>query len=405
MIEPLKKAHANCYTDRWRIHIPYYVARVVPGFAPIERAYGYYVGFNLLSRSQESLGNRVEIHTPVNGHLGHDDGSRENTDDGSILREIDGFPCYIHNTPRPSYLTFPAKLSRALMDSDIDLVHSHTRIGLPMSRLGFKRIHLAHLHGLPYSATETGFGTSTYDIEACTYIRAFLGEVDHVICYCDGLARRVVELFRLSPSKVSVIYNGVDPRIYRNGTGGDTIFRESICSGSRPIVLFVGRAEPIKGTKEFLASLPEIFREIPDVSVVVVGSGWDRLLGDWDGNGRVTVIPHLDYRKMGDIYRAADIHVALTKVYGSQKTTIEAASCGTPVVATDNIDNRKILGNCGFYVDPKNPEEISAGVISVLRNGCSQRELRHVAERVRGEFSWEAAALRCQQLYSRLCDL
>jgi glycosyltransferase involved in cell wall biosynthesis len=317
---------------------------------------------------------------------------------------IDGLPCYIHHTPRPSYLTFPAKLSKILMDTDVDLVHSHSRIGLPISRLGFKRIHLAHLHGLPYSATEAGYGTSTYDLEAYAYMRAFLGEVDFVVCYCDGLARRVVELFGLSPSKVSVIYNGVDPRICHDGTDGPA-FRERIGADESPIVLFVGRAEPIKGTMEFLDSLPSIFREFPEASVVVMGTGWDRLLEGWSNHGRITVIPHLEHGKMGDAYRAADVHVAVTKVYGSQKTTIEAASCGTQVVATDNVDNRRILGDSGIYVDPTSPADISAGVIGALRNGSNARELHQTARRIKERYSWDASAAKCQRLYAHLCDL
>ncbi len=372
--------------------MPYYVARVLPDFMPIRDAYGYYVGFNRLSEAQVALGDRVDIHCPAGGEAELD----------PCPQQIDGLPCFFHAAPKGRYFTFPAKIARRLKDSDIDLIHAHTRIGLPVKAFGFDGKLVVHLHGLPYYATEPDLGYTRYDIYAYLYMRAYLRKADMVICYCRSLAHRVVELFDIEPEKVRVVYNGIDASLCERplpcleSRGG---------MGDRSVVLFVGRAEPIKGTFEFLESLTMLGEWKDDIRVVFVGSGWAETLRDVDLPMETTVLPHVSHRQINRLYENADVHVAVTKAFGYQKTTMEAISCGTSVVATDNQDNRAICGDSGFYVDPFQPQDIAEGVRRALSSPPTWRQMRKDAQRVRRSFTWKRAAQECHVIYHQLCDI
>jgi len=375
---------------------------VVPDFLPLSKAYGYYVSFNLLSKAQQEIGNRVEVFLPqTNERAGKRCGAGAN-----FRIEMDGLYCHLLSVSRPLYFTFPARIVRELKSSDLDLIHSHARIGLPISALRVGKPHVVHLHGLPYFAVERHhLGLRRYDLEAYLYMRAFLRKVDFVISYCKGLSRRVSEVFKIPASKIATVYNGIDPSVHRSHGGKAQRLRDILGIRGSPMVLFVGRAEPIKGAKEFVESVALVKKKVPDLVVVAVGSGWERFLYNWQASLKVLVVPHVSYSEIGEFYRAADVHVAITKVYGYQKTALEAVACGTPVVAADNPDNRFVCRDTGFYVDPLKPSSIADGILRAILHPPTRSSLRSNAVRVRTTFTWKKSAERCQKVYEKLCDI
>jgi glycosyltransferase involved in cell wall biosynthesis len=85
-------------------------------------------------------------------------------------------------------------------------------------------------------------------------------------------------------------------------------------------------------------------------------------------------------------------------------TTLEAMSCGTPVVATKFGGIRKNLKNeyDAMMVDPTNEEQFSEAMTRILTDGeLSQRLIENGLKTIRERFSWEAIAATTLEFYQR----
>lgn len=358
------------------------IARVVPGFLPIKDAYGYYVTFAMLSKAQQDLGNEVTIFSPTSG---------PNAFDG-------GFDVTRVANPPPAYFAFGSLLSRRLRNFDV--IHGHARAALPLAALSVGPPVVIHLHGLPYGITEQSKAFDAHDATAFGYYRAFLRRADAVITYCESLRRKVIDLFRLDPGRVTHVPNGVQGEFFE----GKDDARGELGLNEQPVVLYVGRFSEIKGIFEFLKSIPMILRRLPEVKVLFVGCNakLPSYLARHRISGSCISVPHVPYDAMGRYYRSADVHVALSKVYGYQKTVLESIAAGTPVVSSDYPDSRTIAGRAGIYADPGDPSGIADAVCSALCDRRIKLEARIRSREILRNYTWSATARRLEMVYEAL---
>lgn len=101
-------------------------------------------------------------------------------------------------------------------------------------------------------------------------------------------------------------------------------------------------------------------------------------------------------------YSAADMFVCPSRVESFSQTTLESMACGTPVVgfSVGGIPDMVEHGVNGYLAAPQNPEELAAGIASLLRDEELRRNMgqagRKKAER---EFSSDVIARRYISLY------
>lgn len=81
---------------------------------------------------------------------------------------------------------------------------------------------------------------------------------------------------------------------------------------------------------------------------------------------------------------------------------VEAAACGTPVVATCNSPLPQLLAGGGYFVDPLQPEQLAAALISLLDDEDRRRSLGETALRRASELTWPRAAGQFRALLGRL---
>lgn len=212
-------------------------------------------------------------------------------------------------------------------------------------------------------------------------------------------------------SRLEVIANGIDLERF------DQLERSPERAG--PTIALVGRVVPIKDAKAFIQAVSIIQREIPDVSVLVIGPTDEdheyfnecRLmvdaleLGDTIRfTGRVNI---LDYLPRIDV-------VVLTSVSEAQPLVLlEAGAAGIPCVATDVGSCREIiegapdevpqLGPGGRVAPPMAASEIGAAVVELLRDETIRSRFGEtLRRRVERHFSSEASAERYARLYREL---
>jgi D-inositol-3-phosphate glycosyltransferase len=231
--------------------------------------------------------------------------------------------------------------------------------------------------------------------------------------------------YAASPERIEVVPPGVDHAFFSPGDrdgaraalGWCEPGRISVDGGRRasqgPILLFVGRIQPLKGLDVAVAALAELDR--PDAQLVVVGgpSGIEgpgelarvRDLIDALGvTGQVRFVEPQPHHLLSTWYRAADVVLVPSRSESFGLVALEAAACGRPVVAAAVGGLRTIVdhGRTGFLVEERRPDAYAAWVAEILDDtGLAAQLARQARERATG-YTWSTAAARLRRLYGDL---
>jgi D-inositol-3-phosphate glycosyltransferase len=115
----------------------------------------------------------------------------------------------------------------------------------------------------------------------------------------------------------------------------------------------------------------------------------------------VDPVPH---HLLSTYYRAADVVLVPSRSESFGLVALEAAACGTPVVAAAVGGLRTLVedGRTGFLVEGRDPAAFAACTEQLLSSPALAAELsRQAAQRARG-FTWSTAAGRLRRVYGDL---
>jgi D-inositol-3-phosphate glycosyltransferase len=236
---------------------------------------------------------------------------------------------------------------------------------------------------------------------------ASLGCSDAVLASCSVEAAQLVRLYGVEPSRIEVIAPGVDRAFF--GPGDQAQARRAVgWPAEVPVILFVGRIQPLKGLVvaiEALALLAGRGGRAGSARLVVIGGssgprGDDELakiqdLIARDGLGeRVTMVPPQRHELLSTYYRAADACVVPSRSESFGLVALEAAVCGTPVVAsavgglTTLVDH----GRTGYLVGPNDAAGFAHYLGELLDDRALARLLGAAASERNLGYTWAGAA-------------
>jgi glycosyltransferase involved in cell wall biosynthesis len=196
------------------------------------------------------------------------------------------------------------------------------------------------------------------------------------------------------PKRFMVIDNGInikkfhpDAAIYRQVRAELGISEDAI------VVIHVARVDPMKDHANFLAAMARV----PTVIGILVGSGTQDL--SLPPNVRALGLRHDVERLLA----AADV-IASTSAFGEgfSNAIAEGMSAGLIPIATDVGDSRRIIGDVGTVVPPRDPDAFSQAIAAVASLPKDERSRRGVLarERILSHFALDLAIDRYFQLYA-----
>src|SRR3954471_12368179 len=302
----------------------------------------------------------------------------------------------------------------------VDLVHSHTwyanMAGL-LAALVHGVPHVVTAHSLeprrPWKADQLGGG---YRLSSWVERSAYLA-ADAVIAVSHGMRADVLDAYPdLDPARVRVVGNGVDADAYRPVEAPDVV-RGLGVDPDRPYALFVGRITRQKGVMHLLAAAEQL---PADVGLVLCAGAADT---PGERQQVADAVTALQSRRSGVVWieamqpreqlvpliTGATVFV-LPSVYEPLGiVNLEAAACGTAVVASDVGGIPEVVddGRTGLLVhyDPADPAAFERGLaeaISELLREPDRAAAMGAAgrERVLAEFGWPAIAQQTVEVYN-----
>ncbi len=219
--------------------------------------------------------------------------------------------------------------------------------------------------------------------------RQFVNRLDGVTVVSPSVLRALSRYFDLD---ARVIPNGVDtgmfnpdvPRMARFGTDKRTI-------------LFLGRFDPRNGFPFMLRAFAEVRRRIRDVRLVVVGTGpleamYTRMVPDEMRDDVHFEGPALLNRP--SYYATADVFCSPISIASFGITLLEAMACGTPIVATDNVGYRDLLGPAEGLLVPYEVNAFADAIVQMLSDDRLRVAMREAGLRKAEQYSWPCVVTR-----------
>ncbi|MFM7262541.1 MAG: glycosyltransferase [Acidimicrobiales bacterium] len=238
-----------------------------------------------------------------------------------------------------------------------------------------------------------------------------IGCSDAICVSCTEEERQFVSLYGNPPGNIEIVSPGVEHAFFAPGDRRGA--RTALGLGDGPVLLFVGRIQPLKGVDVAVQTLAELGD--PRAILLVVGgaSGAEgvaemahvRGLVDSLGlGGRVRFVDPQPHHILSTYYRAADLVLVPSRSESFGLVALEAAACGTPVVASAVGGLITIVehGRTGFLVPDRDPAGFAAHAGRILGDDAFARAMsRAAAEKARG-YTWAFAAARLRRVYADL---
>jgi D-inositol-3-phosphate glycosyltransferase len=304
------------------------------------------------------------------------------------------------------------------LDGPVDAIHANYWLS------GIAGHTLKHRLGLPLVSTfhtldRVKAEASPEDIDEAEPERRALAEAsiiacsDVVLASCAVEVNQLVELYGADPDRVRIVAPGVDHAFFSPGDQHQARLATGLV-GSGPLLLFVGRIQPLKGVDVAIRALGELrARGLSDARLVIIGgpsgAGGDRevellreLVSDLDLGSQTTFVPPQRHELLSSYYRAADCTLVPSMSESFGLVALEAAACGTPVVAsavgglTSLVDD----GVTGFLVEPRDVQGFADGVERLWSRPELMAEVRAAAARRAGGYTWAGAAASLRDIYA-----
>ena len=241
-----------------------------------------------------------------------------------------------------------------------------------------------------------------------------IGCSDAILASSFDEAARLERLYGADASRVEIVHPGVDHEVFHPGDWHrDRAAARAPLGADGPLLLFVGRIQPLKGADVAVRTLARLRTEGASLLIVGGPSGRDgaaelrrvRALVDELGlEERVRFVAPQPHTSLPDFYRAADVCLVPSRSESFGLVALEAAACGTPVVAAAVGGLCTIVddGTTGYLVDGRDPEGYAARVDHLLARPERAAAMGRAAAAEALRYSWSITAARLRRLYADL---
>jgi glycosyltransferase involved in cell wall biosynthesis len=213
----------------------------------------------------------------------------------------------------------------------------------------------------------------------------------HVVVLNHADRDHLVSIRGLSPHRVSIVPNGVDPGL----------FDVPRSSAGHLRALFLGAWLERKGVGELVDAWKGLHAGRPSARLTIAGTGSASSLDYFPETCRdsISCIPHVPREELPGLLASHDVLVMPSWFEGMPLVALEAAAAGLAVVATripgvvDVFRSPRPESDGGILIDRANPDQLVVALDRLVADPEMLSGLQTAARRRASELPWSAAGL------------
>lgn len=296
------------------------------------------------------------------------------------------------------------RLRRLVRDHDIVHLNGHWTILNAVIYL------LTLIEQKPYAVSPVGaltlFGRSRTLKSVYNFVigRSLIRNASVHIAVTPSEVRQFAD-YGVEPSNVSVIPNGVDAESFATVDPGSFRVRHALANA--PLILFMGRLNPIKGPDLLLDAFIQVAERFASYLLVFAGpnEGMEAGLREtalrYGISDRVRFIGYVGGGEKIAAYRSATLLVIPSRMEAMSIVVLEGGAAGVPVLITDQCDFNVVEEIGGGRVVMAEATVIAEGLDAMLSDaGNLPNAGQRLRNLVRRDFTWDVAASRLSSLFA-----
>jgi glycosyltransferase involved in cell wall biosynthesis len=291
---------------------------------------------------------------------------------------------------------YTGRVAQIAAREDFDIIHAHDWMtypaGIAAARISQKPL-VVQVHATEFDRSGEQVNQQIYEIE-----RQGMHFASKVITVSNFTRNIVTERYGISPEKVEVVYNGVEPHQDKNV--------QPLLNKADKIVLFLGRITMQKGPEYFLAAAKKALEVIENIKFIMAGDGdmmnrTMELAAKLGIGHKVFFTGFLRGEDVRKAYEMADLYVmpSVSEPFGI--APLEAIQSRVPVLISKQSGVAEVLVNA-LKVDFWDIREMANKIVAVLRYQPLRQTLQENSFSEVGKFRWEDSAVRIKNIYEQL---
>lgn len=285
-----------------------------------------------------------------------------------------GNPLSIH-----LYSFFEAKKHEIVIDSVAHAVPFYSYLVNPKT-VGL--VHHVHQEVVKYEL-------NPFLAKTVSFLEKGLKNYGRIIAVSNTTRRDLIEKLGVNPSKIKVIYNGIDHEKYKPGKKSD-----------EPTILWIGRLKKYKNPLDAI----QIAKRVKAKLIMAGGGDLETLVKKKIAEVNGEYLGRVSEEKKIELYQSAWIVIVTSFIEGWSMVTLEANSCGTPVIGYDKGSLPEIIKNGvnGYIVKYKGIEEMSKIINDLINDEKRIKQLWMSSYEESLRYNWDKSAEEYYEYLRRL---
>jgi D-inositol-3-phosphate glycosyltransferase len=235
---------------------------------------------------------------------------------------------------------------------------------------------------------------------------------DAICVSCVEEEQQFLRLYGDPRGRIEIVAPGVEHAFFAPGeqSGARTALG---LPDDVPVILFVGRIQPLKGPDVAIRALHALARREALLLIVGGSSGPNgdseverarHLIAELGLIDQVRFIDPQPHHILSTYYRAADVVIVPSRSESFGLVALEAAACGIPVVASAVGGLLSLVdhGETGFLVPRRDPALFAHAIAQILDDPVMARSMSLASACRASRYTWGFAAARLRRLYTDL---
>ncbi|ELA42485.1 uncharacterized protein VICG_00584 [Vittaforma corneae ATCC 50505] len=310
---------------------------------------------------------------------------------GNLVVYYLDIPIIAKNGTFPTLFTNYILFREIFIRHNIQIVHGHQTV----SSLCFEGVyHASNLNIKTVITDHSLFEVAKFERILVNGLSRFICKnVDWAICVSEISKENTHIRTNIPLERISVIPNGIIP--------------EKFYPVSRKIrktkrILVMSRLVFRKGVDLLIEALPLICKN-KDFEVIIVGNGPKKseilqAIDENDLHGQVKLLEEVEYEKVPDFLRSADIFLNTSLTETFCLAILEAAACGLLVVSTNVGGIHEILCNEGILFCEPTADGISRQLSNAFKM-INQHDPFKLYSYILGKYNWKTIAKQIEDVY------